>query len=156
MLILQHAKRIYNKKTEECSLYKILEDGSYFGAIPGLKGVWASANDLERCREELRDVLEDWLFLKVRKKIKNSSEELIHQLVPEVFFDEVSFALAFAHNGRFESGFVSQDEHSQTLRRFRHRARSDFSKFRYFIKFNFVHAILHFVIQGYFKSLTKT
>ena len=46
--------------------YKILEDGSYFGAIPGLKGVWASANDLERCREELRDVLEDWLLLKVR------------------------------------------------------------------------------------------
>ena len=106
MLILQHAKRIYNKKTEECSLYKILEDGSYFGAIPGLKGVWASANDLERCREELRDVLEDWLFLKVRKKIKNSSEELIHQLVPEVFFDEVSFAFALAHNGRLESGFV--------------------------------------------------
>ena len=53
------------KKLKNAS-YKILKDGSYFGAILGLKGVWANANDLERCREELREVLEDWLLLKVR------------------------------------------------------------------------------------------
>ena len=56
--------------------YKILGDGSYFGAIPGLKGVWASANDLERCREELRDVLEDWLLLKVRDGERVSGFEI--------------------------------------------------------------------------------
>lgn len=46
--------------------YKLLKDGSYFGEISDLKGVWASAKKLESCREELREVLEDWLFLKVR------------------------------------------------------------------------------------------
>ncbi len=46
--------------------YKLLKDGSYFGEVPGLKGVWANATNLEDCREELREVLEDWLFLKVR------------------------------------------------------------------------------------------
>jgi predicted RNase H-like HicB family nuclease len=47
--------------------YKILRDGTYFGEIPGLKGVWANASSLERCREELREVLEAWLLLKVRR-----------------------------------------------------------------------------------------
>lgn len=50
--------------------YKILKDGSYFGEIPGLKGVWASANNLEDCRKELQEVLEDWLLLKVRDNEK--------------------------------------------------------------------------------------
>lgn len=46
--------------------YKILKDGSYFGAIPEIKGVWANAKNLEACREELLEVLEDWLLLKIR------------------------------------------------------------------------------------------
>ena len=46
--------------------YKILEDKSYFGEIPGLKGVWANAKNLEDCRRELQEVLEDWLILKMR------------------------------------------------------------------------------------------
>jgi len=47
--------------------YKLLKDGSYFGEISGLKGVWANANNLEDCRKELQEVLEDWLLLKVRE-----------------------------------------------------------------------------------------
>jgi len=43
--------------------YKILKNGSYFGAISGIPGVWANAKTLEACREELREVLEDWLGL---------------------------------------------------------------------------------------------
>jgi len=46
--------------------YKILKDGTYFGEIIGLRGVWANADNLESCRKELREVLEDWLLLKVR------------------------------------------------------------------------------------------
>lgn len=52
--------------------YKILEDKTYFGEIPGLKGVWASGKSLENCRKELEEVLEDWLFLKLRAKEKIS------------------------------------------------------------------------------------
>ena len=34
--------------------YEIVEeDGSFFGRIPGLDGVWAGAARLEVCREEL-------------------------------------------------------------------------------------------------------
>lgn len=46
--------------------HRIIDDGSYYGAIPGLQGVWASASTLEGCREELQEVLEDWLVLKRR------------------------------------------------------------------------------------------
>lgn len=45
--------------------YKLLTDGTYFGEISALRGVWASASSLERCREELREILEDWLLLKL-------------------------------------------------------------------------------------------
>ena len=54
-----------NKKLKEAE-YKILKDRTYFGEIPGLKGVWANAKNLEDCREELQEVLEDWLLLKIR------------------------------------------------------------------------------------------
>lgn len=47
--------------------YKLLKDGTYFGEIPGVKGVWANTKNLEGCREELREVLEDWVLLKVRE-----------------------------------------------------------------------------------------
>ena len=43
--------------------YKILEDGSYFGEIPGFQGVWASEQTLEDCRRVLQEVLEEWLLL---------------------------------------------------------------------------------------------
>jgi predicted RNase H-like HicB family nuclease len=48
--------------------YKILKDGSYFGEVPGMRGVWANARSLEGCREELKEVLEDWLLLKIRSR----------------------------------------------------------------------------------------
>ncbi|PIS39373.1 MAG: HicB family protein [Candidatus Nealsonbacteria bacterium CG08_land_8_20_14_0_20_38_20] len=54
-----------NKKLKEAK-YKLLKDGTYFGEIPGLKGIWANAKNLEDCRKELQEVLEDWLLLKVR------------------------------------------------------------------------------------------
>ncbi|MCX6738944.1 MAG: type II toxin-antitoxin system HicB family antitoxin [Candidatus Parcubacteria bacterium] len=46
--------------------YKILPDGSYFGEISGIRGVWSNAKTLESCREELKDVLEEWVLLKIR------------------------------------------------------------------------------------------
>ena len=46
--------------------YKKLSDGSYFGDISGLKGVWANARSLRNCKKELQEVLEDWLLLKIR------------------------------------------------------------------------------------------
>ncbi len=50
--------------------YEILaDDGTYFGEIPECQGVYANARTLEECREELTDVLEDWLFFRIHKNL---------------------------------------------------------------------------------------
>lgn len=47
--------------------YEILPDNEgYFGKIEGLQGVWANASTLEACREELREVLEEWILLGIK------------------------------------------------------------------------------------------
>lgn len=46
--------------------YEILEDGSFYGEIPGFQGVYANAESLDACREELQEVLEGWIVLGLR------------------------------------------------------------------------------------------
>jgi len=43
--------------------YKILEDGTYFGWIEDLPGVWSGGASLSLCQQELQSVVEDWLLL---------------------------------------------------------------------------------------------
>ena len=51
----------------EAATYEIIEDeGSYFGEVPGLQGVWARHETLEGCRHELREAVSDWLALRLR------------------------------------------------------------------------------------------
>ncbi|MEX2599581.1 MAG: type II toxin-antitoxin system HicB family antitoxin [Dehalococcoidia bacterium] len=48
--------------------YEILpEDNEYYGEVPALQGVWATGDTLEACREELREVIEDWLLISFSK-----------------------------------------------------------------------------------------
>ena len=50
--------------------YEILsDDGTFYGQIPGFDGVWANAPALEDCRNELEEVLEDWILLRVSKDL---------------------------------------------------------------------------------------
>ena len=50
--------------------YEILsDDHSYYGEIPGFDGVYANASDLETCREELQQVLEEWILLRVSRQL---------------------------------------------------------------------------------------
>lgn len=54
----------YIKAAMRKAKYEILpDDGTYYGEIPGLQGVWANADTLEGCRDELESVLEDWILL---------------------------------------------------------------------------------------------
>jgi predicted RNase H-like HicB family nuclease len=48
--------------------YELIDDPDtpYFGEIPDLPGVWASADSLEGCRQELKDTVEGWILLSVR------------------------------------------------------------------------------------------
>ncbi len=46
--------------------YEILsDDRSYYGEIPGFDGVYANAPTLEECRDELTEVLEEWILLRI-------------------------------------------------------------------------------------------
>ena len=49
--------------------YKILDDGTFFGEIPGFQGVWGNSTTLEACRDELEEVLESWLLLRISEKL---------------------------------------------------------------------------------------
>ncbi len=56
----------YIQKAMFKARYKVLSDGTYFGQIPGLNGVWANERSLDKCREVLQEVLEEWLIIKIR------------------------------------------------------------------------------------------
>jgi predicted RNase H-like HicB family nuclease len=46
--------------------YEIIEDdGTFYGHIPAIPGVWANARTLEACREELETVLEGWVLVSI-------------------------------------------------------------------------------------------
>ena len=48
--------------------YEILpSSGTFYGEIPGFNGVYAEADTLEDCREELAEVLEEWILLRISK-----------------------------------------------------------------------------------------
>ncbi len=50
--------------------YEVLpEDQTFYGEIPECNGVWANAANIEDCRQELKEVLEEWLFLRLRKDL---------------------------------------------------------------------------------------
>ncbi|MSQ47001.1 MAG: type II toxin-antitoxin system HicB family antitoxin [Deltaproteobacteria bacterium] len=50
--------------------YEILsDDGPFYGKIPGFDGVYANAETLESCREELEEVLEEWILFRVSKTL---------------------------------------------------------------------------------------
>lgn len=52
----------YIRAAMERAQYEKLEDGSYYGEIPGLQGVYADGARLEACRVELQSALEDWIL----------------------------------------------------------------------------------------------
>lgn len=58
----------YIQRALENAEYKKLEDGTWFAEIPGFEGVWANGKTVEECRKELVEVLEEWLFLKIRDR----------------------------------------------------------------------------------------
>jgi len=74
----------YVNKKLRLARYRILKNGNYFGEIADIKGVWANASNLEDCRKELQEVLEDWILLKIKNgeeisgfKIKFDRRELV-------------------------------------------------------------------------------
>jgi predicted RNase H-like HicB family nuclease len=51
--------------------YEILVDErTFYGEIPGFEGVYADAPSLEACREELEEVLEEWILFRVSRNLR--------------------------------------------------------------------------------------
>jgi len=50
--------------------YEILsDDQTFYWEIPGFEGVYANADTLEACREELEEVLEEWVLFRISKNL---------------------------------------------------------------------------------------
>ncbi len=65
--------------------YEILgDDGSYYGEIPECRSVYAHSNALEDCREELREVLEEWVLFRVHKNLPLPAIDGLELIVREV------------------------------------------------------------------------
>ena len=56
----------YIEAAMELARYDKLEDGSFAGEIPRLKGVAAFGKSLRECENELRATLEDWILVGLR------------------------------------------------------------------------------------------
>ncbi|HHT9118233.1 MAG TPA: type II toxin-antitoxin system HicB family antitoxin [Candidatus Hypogeohydataceae bacterium YC38] len=62
--------RKYLAAAMEKAKYEILlDDKSFYGGIPGFEGVYANAESLEKCREELEEVLEEWVFFRISRNL---------------------------------------------------------------------------------------
>ena len=53
----------YIEAALEMARYDKLDDGSFAGEIPKLKGVAAFGSTLRGCENELRSTLEDWILV---------------------------------------------------------------------------------------------
>ena len=57
----------YIQRALQHATYEKTESGKYFGSIPDAPGVWSEAETLEACRTELREVLEEWIILSLKR-----------------------------------------------------------------------------------------
>jgi len=56
----------YIEKAMSKARYEHIKE-EYYGEIPPCKGVWATGATLAECKRNLRDVLESWIFVRLKK-----------------------------------------------------------------------------------------
>lgn len=61
--------RQYVDEALRAARYDKLEDGTFYGEVPQLRGVLATASTLEACREQLAEVVEEWVLVRVAKRL---------------------------------------------------------------------------------------
>ena len=47
--------------------YESLENGSYMATVDGLRGVIATGETIERCREDLIEVIREWIAVRLQR-----------------------------------------------------------------------------------------
>lgn len=62
-MILEYIQEAMNR-----AKYELIDDEEpYYGEIEDIQGVWASGKTLEECRENLKEVLDGWILLSIKK-----------------------------------------------------------------------------------------
>ena len=60
----------YLKAAMRQAHYEILpDDGQYYGEISACVGVYATAATLEECRDQLEEVLEEWVLFRLQRHL---------------------------------------------------------------------------------------
>lgn len=59
--------RQYVEEALRGARYDKLEDGTLYGEVPRLRGVLATADTLEDCRNQLAEVVEVWVLVRVAR-----------------------------------------------------------------------------------------
>ena len=75
----------YTRAAMRRARHKILSDnGTFYGEIPGFAGVYANAETLEVCRQELEEVLEAWMLFRISRHLPPPVVDGIDLTVKEV------------------------------------------------------------------------
>jgi predicted RNase H-like HicB family nuclease len=75
----------YIKAAMHQAKYEILaDDGSFYGEIPSCEGVYVTATSLEACREQLEEVLEEWILFRVHRNLTLPVIDGIELMIREV------------------------------------------------------------------------
>ncbi len=65
--------------------YEILQDDrTYYGEIPDFDGVYANKPSLEECRQELLEVLEEWILVRVSRNLPLPTVDGLSLTIKEV------------------------------------------------------------------------
>ena len=59
--------REYIDRALHRATYDKLEDGTFAGEVPGLRGVLSHAETLEACRQQLAEIIEEWVLVRVSR-----------------------------------------------------------------------------------------
>jgi predicted RNase H-like HicB family nuclease len=61
--------REYVEEALRNARYDKLEDGTFYGEVPRLRGVLTVADTLEGCRNQLAEVVEEWVLVRVARSL---------------------------------------------------------------------------------------
>jgi predicted RNase H-like HicB family nuclease len=61
----------YIEEALDRARYELIDDSAepYYGEVPELPGVWASGPTLESCRRTLKEVIEGWILLSIKRSL---------------------------------------------------------------------------------------
>ena len=64
--------------------YELIDDEEpFYGEVPELQGVWATGKTLEECRQNLADVIDGWLLIRLSRGLAIPPVEGISILLPQ-------------------------------------------------------------------------